>query len=590
MKDFTAPARLWAWGKRHLLKALVAVLAVLAWLWDWGKRHLLKALVAALVLVFLVLAGVLVAVVVSKEPGWVLSPLGFAATTQKTQGIELIGIAMGGVLLTIGAVIANRRAVAMEDAVKSTEKGLRQERLKTAIEHLGDDSDTVRLGGAYELFHLAQDNEDLRQTALDILCAHIRHTTGGSIYRERHATAPSMEVQSLLTLLFVQEHEVFRGCHIDLRGSWLNGASLSRARLQKASLSEAHLQRAHLNSAHLQRAVLNRAHLQEAHFLGACLKEARLSEVHLQGANLNSAHLQGANLIRARLQGASLIRARLQEASLSEAHLQRTHLNSAHLQEAHFVEARLQGACLSEAYLQGANLIRAYLQGAVLNRAHLQGANLIRARLQGANLNRAHLQGASLSEARLQGACLSEAYLQGANLIRAYLQGAVLNRAHLQGANLIRARLQGANLNRAHLQGASLSEAHLQGADLFEAQLQGTSLFETRLQGSTSQLDEYEPSFEERIDERIGRKSNLSGVVFAGGLGQQDLDSFVEGLSSEKAEALRQRLEPHIGQPPSCELPKGYGAITGAYTAEDAECWIAEYKKATGGVPKAGGG
>ena len=35
----------------------------------------------------------------------------------------------------------------------------------------------MRLGGAYELFHLAQDTEELRQTVLDILCAHIRQTT-----------------------------------------------------------------------------------------------------------------------------------------------------------------------------------------------------------------------------------------------------------------------------------------------------------------------------------------------------------------------------------------------------------------------------
>ena len=39
-------------------------------------------------------------------------------------------------------------------------------------------SDSVRLGGAYELFHLAQDTEELRQTVLDILYAHIRRTTG----------------------------------------------------------------------------------------------------------------------------------------------------------------------------------------------------------------------------------------------------------------------------------------------------------------------------------------------------------------------------------------------------------------------------
>ena len=196
-------------------------------LWAWGKRHLLKALVAALVMVFMALAGVLVAVMVCKEPGWAfyllgLDLLGPDDTTRKTRAIELIGIAMGGVLLAIGATIANRRAVAMENAAraqaaaasaqaeaaaqqakanKGAEDGRRQERLKTAIEHLGHASRSVRMGGAYELFHLAQETPDLRRTALDILCAHIRRTTGGKRYRKRHAAAPSTEIQSLLTLL-----------------------------------------------------------------------------------------------------------------------------------------------------------------------------------------------------------------------------------------------------------------------------------------------------------------------------------------------------------------------------------------------------
>ena len=67
----------------------------------------------------------------------------------------------------------------------------------------------------YELFHLAEDaTEDakkLRQTVLDILCAHIRQTTGERKYRRTHKSKPSEEVQSLLTLLFVQEYEVLQG-------------------------------------------------------------------------------------------------------------------------------------------------------------------------------------------------------------------------------------------------------------------------------------------------------------------------------------------------------------------------------------------
>ena len=138
---------------------------------------------------------------------------------------------MGGILIALQALIASGQTKAMEDAAnaqaraieeqakanQNTEQGQRQERLKSAIEHLGHASDSVRLGGAYELFHLAEDTKDLRQTVLDILCAHIRQTTGEDEYQKKYPSKPSEEIQSLLTLLFVHKYEVFTGLRINCR-------------------------------------------------------------------------------------------------------------------------------------------------------------------------------------------------------------------------------------------------------------------------------------------------------------------------------------------------------------------------------------
>ena len=298
----------------------------------------------------------------------------------KYEALKFLGIGMGGVLLALQAVIANKRAKAMEKtataqadaataqaqateeqatANKNTEQGQRQERLKNAIEHLGHDRDSVRLGGAYELFHLAEDEDtaegkkDLRQTVLDILCAHIRWTTGKSEYRDNHPK-PSEEIQSLLNLLFVQKHKVFTECDINLRGSWLNGSTLNQARLEKANLLGAHLHGAYLMRAQLQGAQLGGAQLHRAQFGG----------VQLHGANLIGAQLQGANLGEAQLHGAILI--------------------SAQLHGAYLMRAQLHGADLGGAQLYGAILISAQLHGAILRGAHLHEAQLGGAQLHGA--------------------------------------------------------------------------------------------------------------------------------------------------------------------------------------------------------------
>ena len=242
---------------------------------------------------------------------------------------------MGGILLALQALMSYKRATALEataaaqveaataqaeatkeqaNANHNTEQGQRQQRLKNAIQHLGHRSDSVRLGGAYELFHLVEEEDlsKLRQTVLDILCAHIRQKTGNCGYRKVHKSRPSEEIQSLLFLLFVRPHDVFKGCSIDLRGSWLNGVDISSARLSGANLNEARLQGANLKEARLDGAFLDLARMQAGD-----LRDARL-----RGAVLNWTGLQGADLSGARLQGASLGGAGLQETTLTGTQLQ----------------------------------------------------------------------------------------------------------------------------------------------------------------------------------------------------------------------------------------------------------------------------
>ena len=177
--------------------------------------------------------------------------------------------------------------------------------------------------------------------------------------------------------------------------------------------------------------------------------------------------------------------------------------------------------------------------------------------------------------------------MQGASLIAACMQEASLDRAHMQATHLMLAHLQGASLEGAHLQGARIDEAFLQGALLTEAHMQGASLDAAFLQGVQSQgSTSFLFFFAQRMEELVGQETDLSGVIFEGGLSQKDVDSFVEDLPDDRAKELREKLTPHIGQPKSNKLPKNSGAITGSYTKEDAEKWIAKYKKATSEVPE----
>ena len=275
--------------------------------------------------------------------------------TGKAEILKFLGIGIGGLLVALQAFASHRRAKAMGAAAKAqseaakqhvvanryTEQGQRQERLKNAIEHLGHSSVSVRLGGAYELFHLAQDTtpqrspfdrlwqdtqkllqfgssrplqktHEIRQTVHEVLCAHIRETTTQDEYLEKYKSEPSTEIHSLLTLLFVEGHEVFRGLRAHLEGSCLKGAYLPEAHLRGAYLTEAELQFAVLRDARLQGAFLRSARLQGADLRGARLQGTILYGGFLQGASLRYAKLQGIYLGRAGLQGAILQGVQLQ--------------------------------------------------------------------------------------------------------------------------------------------------------------------------------------------------------------------------------------------------------------------------------------
>ena len=402
----------------------------------WIRRVGVLVFVLSGTLLFVL--AVFVAVMACENPRWIFKLVGVC---QKYEVLKFLGIGMGGILFVLQVLASHRRAKAMEKTVRNTEQGQRQERLKNAIEHLGNTSRSQRMGGAYELFHLAEDTPQLRQTVFDILCAHIRRTTNQATYQNK--SKPSEEIQSLLTLLFVQNHTVFKGLHVNLQGSCLKGANLWGARLVGADLTEAHLQAAFL------------------------------------------------------------------------------------------LNARLQGALLRGAKLQLADLRDVQLQGAILHQAHLQAADM-----KGAGL-----QGASLGGAGLQSAILHGAQVGGANVWTDHL-------------TFEQQRMRGPADDHQRPSRASL------------------------------------PTFAERIRKWIGKEGDLfaedakfSGAKFEGGLSQDDVDSLARGLPDDDEKMLRIRLNPHIDKPTNRQLPDGSGAITVAYTEEEAKKWIAEYEEAMSEVP-----
>lgn len=289
--------------------------------------------------VLLALCSTLVSVIVVDDASTRIASL--LGVTGKSDVIARLAVALGGALVALQAWASYGRAKSLEDTVRSqhranetAERGQRQERLNRGIDHLGSESESVRLGGAYELLHLAREFRGFRRTVVDILCAHIRQTTGKRTYKKRFREQPSTEIQSLLTLLLINEADVFKDCRVDLSRSWLVGAELRRARLGRANLARANL------------------------------SECVLPRANLAGAVLIEAKLQGAYAVRADFRGAALFRAELQGANLGRCRMQAARLRGASLQAANVAYVEFQGAELYDTAMQGCNFKETDFRGA----------------------------------------------------------------------------------------------------------------------------------------------------------------------------------------------------------------------------------
>lgn len=154
--------------------------------------------------------------------------------SEKSELLKILGITLAGFLLMIQANIANRRVI-------GTEKGLEQERLKNAIEHLGDEKTSIRIGGLFELYHLAKEVKGFRGTICDIICSYIKDFTSDLDYQKKFERKCSSDIQIALNQLFIDKtftnyRKYLTDCY--LVGANFHGKEINDTRFHNSQVHE----------------------------------------------------------------------------------------------------------------------------------------------------------------------------------------------------------------------------------------------------------------------------------------------------------------------------------------------------------------
>lgn len=338
--------------------------------------------------------------------GWLWSVLGVSALVwgsdlarrfpldvQWLAQLEQIARILTPIAIGVGIWVAWRRAVAADRqagaalrSVEAAQEGQITERFTRAVEQLGDESVSVRLGGIYALERISRDSERDHWTIMEVLSAYVRENAPS---RGKADITLGADIKAVLKVLGRHRIEIYQDPHsrewdIDLRKVCLKGVEINGASLPRINLG------------------------------GADLREANLDGSYFRGSLLSFADLRGASL------SANLSQAYLHKADLSGARLV-----EAYLPKADFSGASLAGANLTGAILSGADLSGADLGGALLKGTHLSGFSFLKEGRPERPIADDRLDWGELSTEELlrSGADMSEANLNEANLSGADLSG-----------------------------------------------------------------------------------------------------------------------------------------------------------------------
>jgi hypothetical protein len=191
------------------------------------------------------------------------------------------------------------------------------ERFNKAIDQIGNDKLSIRLGAIYALERLSEDSARDHNHIIELLTAYVRENAqippkqpersanSSSSSQEKNVEErvenlyrrPSADIQAILNVLKRRPKPAndFQYDPVDFRDTNLYGANLTGAYLHSAKFFNAELSNVYFIATRLT----------EAQFIGANLKGALFGMADLKGADFSFANLEGAILYKADIEGAN---------------------------------------------------------------------------------------------------------------------------------------------------------------------------------------------------------------------------------------------------------------------------------------------
>ncbi|AWZ02370.1 secreted effector protein PipB2 [Rhodobiaceae bacterium] len=289
-----------------------------------------------------------------------------------------------------GLSLAARRTKALdeqariaEETRKLSEQSQITERFTRAVEQLGNEKLSVRLGAVYALERIAKDSGRDLEAISSMLAAFIRdHSSVSDELNMTIPTGPELDVVAALTVLIRildKKHEIRVSGKIDLQRVDFGGLVLPEADFSWFRLDSSNFDYSSMDKADFSNTSANSASFRNATLRGFLATGAEMNMAYFADARLEGAHFE-----EAFLQTADFSRADLAFSKFHGARLVRTRFNSSELLRTNFAVANLQGATFFGSGCLETNFESANLSGADFSEAKLNNVSFENAKLDGA--------------------------------------------------------------------------------------------------------------------------------------------------------------------------------------------------------------
>jgi len=271
-----------------------------------------------------------------------------------------LGQILSGVAVLTGLIFAWQQLGQTSDNLRVSQEGQITDRFSRAVDQLGSDDLTVRLGGIYALERIARDSPRDYGPVMEVLTAFVRQESplpGGAAATPATSAPPvPLEVEAVLKV-------IGRRTPVQITAEMDEGGCLELTGINAVGVD--------LDGYDLRNTCWDRSDLRGATMTGADLSDATFAESALTQANLDGVDAQGASFFQANIALANLSRADLRNANLLAADLSTATLEGTDLRDADLLGTNLRNALVLGADLSGANVLNADFTGAVLSGANL---------------------------------------------------------------------------------------------------------------------------------------------------------------------------------------------------------------------------